>query len=129
MTSDAATIRSRLRLFSRPRARSSKRYAVPMSGCKDTPEESDRRILDDQIAYYRARAPEYDAWWFRNGRFDRGPEHNAAWHADVDAVVDAAIGCIERRRPATLLELACGTGLFTRWLAPRVASISAVDAS
>ena len=100
-----------------------------MSGCKDTPEAAERRVLEDQIAYYRARAPEYDAWWFRTGRFDRGAENNAAWHADVENVVGAVIGCIERRRPATVLELACGTGLFTRWLAPRVASITAVDAS
>ena len=31
-------------------------------------------ILLDQIAYYRARAGEYDQWWFRAGRYDRGPE-------------------------------------------------------
>lgn len=31
-------------------------------------------LLDEQAAHYRARAPEYDEWWLRTGRYDRGPE-------------------------------------------------------
>jgi demethylmenaquinone methyltransferase/2-methoxy-6-polyprenyl-1,4-benzoquinol methylase len=90
---------------------------------------AERRLLDDQIAYYRARAPEYDAWWFRTGRFDRGAENNAAWRADV-AVVEAAVAAmLDRTRPARVLELACGTGLFTRHLAPRADHVTAVDAA
>lgn len=89
----------------------------------------DRSLLDDQIAYYRARAPEYDAWWFRTGRFDRGAANNAAWHAEVAIVEDAVAGMLATRRPANVLELACGTGLFTRHLAPRVDHVTAVDAS
>lgn len=89
----------------------------------------DRALLDDQIAYYRARAPEYDAWWFRTGRFDRGADDNAAWHADVALVQRAVDDILEKARPSRLLELACGTGLFTRRLAPRVAAMAAVDAS
>lgn len=86
-------------------------------------------ILADQIAYYRARAGEYDQWWFRTGRYDRGPEQNARWHADT-AVVEAALETwLAARRLRTALELACGTGLFTRHLAPRVEHLTAVDAS
>ncbi|MGE5168833.1 MAG: class I SAM-dependent methyltransferase [Rudaea sp.] len=89
----------------------------------------DRPLLEQQIAYYRARASEYDAWWFRTGRFDRGYANNAAWRADV-AVVEAAVAAmLERESPANVLELACGTGLFTRHLAPRVRRLTAVDAS
>src|SRR6266496_3388266 len=81
---------------------------------------SDGGILQDQIDYYRARAGEYDEWWFRTGRYDRGPEFNARWRAEV-ATVEAALDTwLTARRPQTLLELACGTGLFTRRLAPRV---------
>jgi SAM-dependent methyltransferase len=89
----------------------------------------DRTLLDDQIAYYRARAAEYDAWWFRTGRFDRGADNNAAWRAEVGIVETAVAEMLAKLRPSTVLELACGTGLFTRHLAPRVAAVTAVDAS
>jgi len=89
----------------------------------------DDSLLADQIAYYRARAGEYDEWWFRQGRFDRGPELNAAFFADVAIVEDALFAFLDAVRPRRVLELACGTGLFTRHLAPRVAHVTAVDAS
>jgi demethylmenaquinone methyltransferase/2-methoxy-6-polyprenyl-1,4-benzoquinol methylase len=86
-------------------------------------------ILDDQIAYYRARAGEYDEWWFRTGRYDRGADFNAHWHAETAAVEAALVSWLAARRPANVLELACGTGLFTRLIAPRVARLTAIDAS
>ncbi|MBS0321858.1 MAG: class I SAM-dependent methyltransferase [Proteobacteria bacterium] len=91
--------------------------------------ERDRAILDEQIAYYRARAREYDAWWLREGRFDRGDDNNQAWHADARAVEAALAAFLDARKPARALELACGTGLFTRHLAPRVGTLTAVDAA
>jgi len=90
---------------------------------------NDDSLLADQIAYYRARAGEYDEWWFRQGRFDRGPELNAAFFADVAFVEGALYAFLDAARPRRVLELACGTGLFTRHLAPRVARVTAVDAS
>jgi SAM-dependent methyltransferase len=100
-------------------------------GIKDTPDAGadDSALLRQQIAYYRARAAEYDAWWLRTGRFDRGPENNAAWHADVAAVETAVVGMLASVRPTNVLEIACGTGLFTRHLAPRVDMVTAIDAS
>lgn len=85
-----------------------------------------RRILDEQIAYYRARAEEYDQWFFRQGRYDRGEEQRRAWFAEV-AEVEAAL---RGAAPAgDVLELACGTGLWTRHLVEHAASVTAVDAS
>ena len=86
-------------------------------------------ILRDQIDYYRARAGEYDEWWFRSGRYDRGPDLNARWHADTNAVETALDQWLGQRQPRIALELACGTGLFTRRLASRVTRLTAVDAS
>ena len=86
-------------------------------------------ILRDQIEYYRARAGEYDEWWFRTGRYDRGPEFNAQWRGEVAAVEEALGAWLAVRRPQSVLELACGTGLFTRRLAPCVPHLTAVDAS
>ena len=90
---------------------------------------SDAPLLADQIAYYRDRAAEYDEWWFRTGRYDRGPEFNAAWFADVAEVERSLAAFLDERQPRTALEVACGTGLFTRHLAPRVERLTAVDAS
>ena len=44
------------------------------------------RLLDEQLAYYRARAGEYDEWFLREGRYDRGPEQRAEWFKEVGAV-------------------------------------------
>jgi demethylmenaquinone methyltransferase/2-methoxy-6-polyprenyl-1,4-benzoquinol methylase len=89
----------------------------------------DPAILDEQVAYYRKRAGEYDEWWFRTGRYDRGLELNTAWREDAREVESALVAWLDARRPRDALELACGTGLFTRWLAPRVARLTAIDAS
>ena len=47
-------------------------------------------LLAEQRSYYRARAPEYDEWWQRRGRFDRGEEQHLEWQRQV-AVVDDAL--------------------------------------
>ena len=90
---------------------------------------ADAPLIAEQIAYYRARAGEYDEWWFRAGRFDRGPSLNAEWFADVAIVERALFAFLDAARPQSVLELACGTGLFTRHLASRAPRVTAVDAS
>src|SRR5262245_51125388 len=86
----------------------------------------DRPILDEQIAYYRARAEEYDEWWFRTGRYDRGEAQRKVWFEEA-AQVETALR--EARPGGHILELACGTGLWTRHLAGDATSLTAVDAS
>jgi hypothetical protein len=38
------------------------------------------QLLEEQIAYYKARVNEYDEWFLRQGRYDRGnrPRSNAS---------------------------------------------------
>jgi SAM-dependent methyltransferase len=89
-----------------------------MSGVQD--------LLAEQARYYRARAGEYDDWWLRRGRYDHGEEANARWFADGAAVAAA----LERFAPTgDIVELACGTGLWTERLAPHARSLTAIDAS
>jgi len=88
---------------------------------------SDRRdLLDEQKAYYRARAPEYDDWFLRRGRYDGGPDENRRWFAEVEVVREA----LRSFNPAgRVLELACGTGWWTKELLSYAADITAVDGS
>ncbi|HEY7358511.1 MAG TPA: class I SAM-dependent methyltransferase [Ktedonobacterales bacterium] len=83
-------------------------------------------LLQEQIAYYRARAGEYDEWFLRQGRYDRGPELNRQWFAEAEEVAQTLAAFAPTGR---VLELACGTGLWTQHLARYVASITAVDSS
>lgn len=86
----------------------------------------DTTLLDEQRAYYRERAREYDRWWDRAGRFDRGPEANARWFAEGDELRRA----LDRFAPSgDVLELACGTGIWTEELARHANRLVAVDAS
>lgn len=62
----------------------------------------------------------------RQGRYNRGPELNRQWFAEVAQVREAlaAFGPTGR-----VLELAGGTGLWTQSLADTAASLTVVDAS
>jgi len=86
----------------------------------------EQELLGEQVEYYRARAEEYDEWFFRQGRYDRGPEHRAEWLGEL-AVVEAALE--ETLPQGDILELACGTGLWTRRLVAPDRRIVAIDAS
>ncbi len=86
----------------------------------------DGELLEEQLAYYRARAGEYDEWFLREGRHDRGPEWNRRWFSEVEEVRRE----LARFRPTgEVLEIACGTGLWTAELARYADRVTAVDAS
>jgi 2-polyprenyl-3-methyl-5-hydroxy-6-metoxy-1,4-benzoquinol methylase len=84
------------------------------------------KTLNEMVEYYRARANEYDEWFYRRGRFDRGLESNARWHSEVSEVF-ATLDAL--RTEGDVLELAPGTGIWTERLLRSATSITAVDAS
>ena len=74
-------------------------------------------VPDDEMrAYYAARAPEYDDWYLRRGRYSRGPLADMAWQADLDAATmwldGLPIG-------GEIVELAAGTGWWSPLLAQK----------
>jgi SAM-dependent methyltransferase len=83
-------------------------------------------VLGEQKRYYAERAPEYDDWWYRRGRYAAGPGEKAQWDADV-AELEAAL---EAFSPGgSVLELAAGTGIWTRKLVELGGRVVAVDAN
>jgi demethylmenaquinone methyltransferase/2-methoxy-6-polyprenyl-1,4-benzoquinol methylase len=83
-------------------------------------------ILQEQRRYYEHRAPEYDDVWFRRGPYDLGAEGNRRWFEET-ARLEAAVDALDAS--GVVLELACGTGIFTQRLAPRARRLIAVDAA
>jgi SAM-dependent methyltransferase len=85
-------------------------------------------LIADQVAYYRARAAEYDETLNALGRYVRveGTVVDNEEGAEISAVLDA----LERLQPIDhVLELACGTGWWTQWLASHAREVTAVDAA
>jgi demethylmenaquinone methyltransferase/2-methoxy-6-polyprenyl-1,4-benzoquinol methylase len=86
-------------------------------------------LLREQVAYYRERAPEYDNWWRRTEQYTLPPALLAEWEAEGDHLAGLVDEWIAPYTGGAFLELACGTGNFTRHLADRARRIVAVDAA
>jgi demethylmenaquinone methyltransferase/2-methoxy-6-polyprenyl-1,4-benzoquinol methylase len=82
--------------------------------------------LKEQLTYYRARAGEYDQWFYRMGRYDHGPHINRRWFDEAAEVMNV----LHQLAPVdSVLELACGTGIWTHELLKVGTRITAIDAS
>ncbi|MGH2475004.1 MAG: class I SAM-dependent methyltransferase [Candidatus Limnocylindrales bacterium] len=84
---------------------------APTSTPAPTP-DIDQTMVD----YYEARAPEYDDWYLRRGRYARGAIHDAAWNAELDA---AGMWLDGLTWSGDIVELAAGTGWWSPLLASR----------
>jgi len=84
---------------------------------------SDPSLIDEQTEYYRARASEYDEWFLREGRYDRGEAHRQQWTTELDEVRKVIT---EAAPLGDLVEIACGTGLWTGELAGAADSLVAL---
>ena len=100
--------------------------ALPAGGSVQPAAEDIARLLKEQMAYYRARSPEYDQWWLRIGKYDRGDRFRRCWD-DEASQVRAALAAFGAR--GQVLEIACGTGWWTPQLAAGAAGVTVIDAS
>ncbi|HEY4845143.1 MAG TPA: class I SAM-dependent methyltransferase [Candidatus Dormibacteraeota bacterium] len=89
-------------------------------------------LIADQIGYYRARASEYDdnlrtleRYVTLGGTIAGRPSEDGD-----EKEIAVVLGALEGLRPfGSVLELACGTGWWTQWLALHAADVTAVDAA
>jgi demethylmenaquinone methyltransferase/2-methoxy-6-polyprenyl-1,4-benzoquinol methylase len=75
------------------------------------------KIVEEQILYYRRRAAEYD--------------ETADWRADpFEEEWNTLVGALEAFAPGgRVLEIACGTGHWTKWLLEHSDDVTAIDSS
>lgn len=82
----------------------------------EAPEPGLGGLDPEMVAYYEARAGEYDDWYLRRGRHSHGPIDDMAWRSDLDTagrwLDDLGLG-------GRIVELAAGTGWWSPLLAGR----------
>lgn len=83
-------------------------------------------LLDEQKAYYQARANEYDDWFYRRGRYDHGPEHRKQWEAEIEQVRRALS---DFNLTGHVLDIAAGTGIWTEELIKTADHVTVLDSS
>lgn len=107
-------LRARLRAALTERGSAAAPPPAPTTAPAATTPPTARPDAQTMIDYYEARAPEYDDWYLRRGRYARGPVHDTAWAAELDAAgrwLDALpLG-------PRIVELAAGTGWWSTLLA------------
>ena len=118
---DNAFLRQRLRAALTERSGRSTTPEQPTRGAAADPADTDTQLK----AYYAARAPEYDDWYRRRGRYSHGPIHDAAWDAELDAAGRWLDGLPIR---GEIVELAAGTGWWSPLLAEK-GELSLYDAN
>lgn len=82
--------------------------------------------LRGQVDYYRTRAEEYDDFWLRRGNYALPRAQRDQWFTDAAEAEDAVRTWVP---VGTVLEIACGTGLWTQHLVRRATSVMVVDAA
>ncbi|MBI5876405.1 MAG: class I SAM-dependent methyltransferase [Chloroflexi bacterium] len=80
-------------------------------------------VVSGMQAYYDDRAGEYDDWYLHVGMYD-DPPHNERWQVEVGIMT----GWVQAFAHGRLLEIASGTGWWTRRLARR-AQVTTLDYS
>lgn len=88
--------------------------------------DMNKNLINKQIEYYNKRAAEYDEWFYRLNRYDKGKESNDKWFNEVKILKKNLYSLTGVH---SILEFAPGTGIWTKELALIGDEITAVDSS
>jgi SAM-dependent methyltransferase len=83
-------------------------------------------LLDEQTEYYRKRGAVSDDWFYRRGRYDRGPILNRRWFYESVELIQALLTF---ELSGKVLELGGGTGFWTQHIAMSAEQVTVVDVS
>ena len=122
---DNGFLRFRLREALAERGRASTPGVAPEPPRAPAVDPSAVADADDMVAYYEARAGEYDDWYLRRGRYAHGAIDDAVWNVELDAAGRWLDGLAWSGR---IVELAAGTGWWSPLLASR-GELSMYDAA
>jgi demethylmenaquinone methyltransferase/2-methoxy-6-polyprenyl-1,4-benzoquinol methylase len=122
---DNGFLRFRLRQALAERSAATREEAPATVGTATGDKADDDDIDQAMVDYYAARAPEYDDWYLRRGRYSHGPVHDAAWNAELDAAGRWLDGLPLR---GEIVDLAAGTGWWSTLLAGK-GELSLYDAA
>ena len=116
---DNQFLRFRLRAALQERGRASAGRSEMPTPLNGAPAAAPRTAAEDDAAmkaYYAARAPEYDDWYLRRGRYARGPVLDMPWHHELDLAGRWLDGLAIK---GEIVELAAGTGWWSPILAEK----------
>ncbi len=105
--------------------------ALPTERARAEPSDGgDDPALDAEMAaYYEARAPEYDDWYERRGRYAQ-PGADAAWFAELSALHGVVTRFVHALpSDAAVCDIGCGTGRWTAALAEAGLRVAGLDRS
>jgi SAM-dependent methyltransferase len=90
--------------------------AAPATTVASPPAAWQAGLQAEMVANYAARAPEYDDFYLRRGRYQRGPIHDTVWQVELDVVTR---WLDEQPIRGEIVELAAGTGWWSPLLAQK----------
>ena len=91
----------------------------------DDPDE-ENRIIEETKEYYRQRAVQYSDWAHKTGDYEGDSQPDSSFFDEAKLLFDALDA---ERLVGNVLEIACGTGVWTEAVVKNANLVTALDSS